>query len=795
MSIETKSVQFGAKEMVFETGKIAKQANGAIFAKYGDNVVLCTACSTGKPKFGMSFFPLSCDYQEKFYAAGRIPGSYFRREGRPTEKEVLTSRLIDRPSRPLFPDGFMCETQIIATAMSYDGVYNTDVLAMNGAFAAIAISDIPWAGPVAAVRMGRVDGELIANPSNEQVEASELDLIVVCGRQGLVMVEGKANFLAESIIIDALLFAEAACQPVLDAMEALAAAVGKEKFLFVPDEVDAELAAACRAEAFDKIAEASQIPTKMERYAALGQVKKAAVNVLSEKFPDRTGDIKDIIGGFKSEFCRKQIVDTNKRLDGRDLNEVRNIDIEVGVLPRAHGSALFTRGETQAIITITLGTGNDDQRIELLDGMTSRRFMLHYNFPPFCVGEVKFLRGAGRREIGHGTLARRGVLPILPTEEMFPYILRSVSEITESNGSSSMATVCGTSLALMDAGVPVSDAVAGIAMGLIKEGDKVAVLSDILGDEDHFGDMDFKVIGSKNGISALQMDIKIAGLDRAVLEQALAQAREGRLHILDEMNKAISTPRPEISAHAPRIFTILIDPDRIRDLIGPGGKHIRAIVSETGANINVEDDGRVNVAAVDNTVAQKAIALVRSYTASAEVGTEYDGKVVRIADFGAFVQIAPGMDGLCHISELAKGRVDRVEDICKLGDTLKVRVISVERNGKIRLSHREAMGDDAPEGGGGGGGGGDRGGRGGGDRGGRGPRREPRGGDRGGRRRRGGGDRDGGGRDGGGRDGNRGGNQEARNDDNKDGGKQDGNNNAKPEGSDSSDGSAAPSQA
>ena len=727
MTHTTKSVELGALTLTFETGKMAKQANGSIFATYGDNAVLATACSTGKPRQGMSFFPLSCDYLEKFYAAGRIPGSYFRREGRPTEKEVLTSRLIDRPSRPLFPDGFMCETQLIATVVSYDGQNDTDVVAMNAAFAATAISDIPWDGPVAAVRVGRVEGEFVANPTRDQLEDSEMNLIVVAGRKGLVMVEGQAKFVPEDVMVEALLFAEDATKPVLETIEALVAEVGKPKFAWGADPVDDELAAACREVAFDNMAAAATIKTKEERYAAVAKVKKDAVAALDERFPDRAGDIKDIVGGFKSEYCRDLTVNTRKRLDGRELDEVRPITIELGNLKRAHGSALFTRGETQGLVAVTLGTGQDDQRIELLHGMTSRRFMLHYNFPPYCVGEVKFLRSAGRREIGHGTLARRGILPILPTEDMFPYVIRSVSEITESNGSSSMATVCGTSLALMDAGVPVSDAVAGIAMGLIKQDDKIAILSDILGDEDHFGDMDFKVVGSANGISALQMDIKIDGLDRQVLTDALEQAKAGRLHILAKMNEAISSERPELSAHAPRIFTILIDPDRIRDLIGPGGKHIRGIVAETGAKIDVDDDGKVNVAAVDNDVAQKAIALVQAYTAEAEVGKDYKGTVVRIADFGAFVRIAPGMDGLCHISELAKGRIDRVEDVCKMGDELLVRCISVERNGKIRLSHREAMGDDAPEGKAGGG---DRGGRG------RGERREPRGGDRSGRRRR-----------------------------------------------------------
>ena len=731
MTHVVKSIEFGGTTLTLETGKIAKQANGSIFISYGDTSVLCTACSTGKAKPGAPFFPLMCDYQEKFYAAGRIPGSYFRREGRPTEKEVLTSRLIDRPARPLFPEGFMCDTQLIATTMSFDGENDGDVIAMLGAFAAVAISDIPWAGPVVSVRVGRVEGEFIANPTIAQREESELDLVVAVGPQGLVMVEGQANFVAEEVMVDALLFAEEVTKPLMALINELVAEVGQPKFAFEPPAVDQDLVAACREAAFDKMAAAATIPTKMERYAAVDAVKAEAVEALSEQYPERGGEIKSIVGGFKSEFCRDQIVSTGKRLDGRDLDEVRNITIELGLLKRAHGSALFTRGETQGVIAVTLGTGSDDQRIELLSGMTNRRFMLHYNFPPFSVGEVKFLRSAGRREIGHGTLARRGILPSLPKDEDFPYVLRSVSEITESNGSSSMATVCGTSLAMMDAGVPVSEAVAGIAMGLIKQDGKIAVLSDILGDEDHFGDMDFKVVGSAKGISALQMDIKIDGLDRQTLVDAMNQARAGRLHILDKMNEAISAPRPDISEHAPRIFTILIDPDRIRDLIGPGGKHIRGIVSETGAQVNVEDDGTVTVAASDNAVAQKAIEMVRMYTAQPEEGQDYDGKVVRVADFGAFVQIAPGMDGLCHISELADGRIDKVDDVCKVGDTLKVRVLNVERNGKIRLSHREAMraaGLPVPQGkkSEGGGGRGDR----------RGGGREPRGRDRDRRRSR-----------------------------------------------------------
>ena len=734
----TKSIDIGGEKLTLETGRMAKQANGSIYATYGGTAVLATACSTNKNKLNAPFFPLSCDYQERFYASGRIPGSYFRREGRQSEKETLASRLIDRPARPLFPEGFQAETQIIATVVSYDRENDGDVLAMNASFAALAISNIPWAGPVAAVRVSQVEGALVANPTTAQRAIADLEIIVAVGPSGVVMVEGEAKFVAEQVVVDALLFAQEQCQPILEAMRALAAEVGNTKAVFVSPTPDAELVTAVKAAGWDKMAAASSIPTKLERYRAVDAAKAEIVAAVAEQFPGRESEIKEIAGELKSEICREQILATGKRIDGRATDTVRQITIELGVLPRAHGSVLFTRGETQSLVGITLGTGNDDQRIEHLHGMESRRFMLHYNFPPFSVGEIKPMRGPGRREIGHGNLARRGVEPILPTQDMFPYVIRSVSEILESNGSSSMATVCGTSLGLMDAGVPVSAAVAGIAMGLITDGKRTAVLSDILGDEDHFGDMDFKVVGSAQGISSLQMDIKVDGIDRATLEKALEQARQGRLHILGEMNKAIAASRDDISVYAPRIFTILIDPDRIRDLIGPGGKHIKGIVAETGAQVDVNDDGRVNVAAVDAEVAQRAIDLVRAYTASAEVGKDYDGTVVRLADFGAFIQIAPGMDGLCHISELAEGRIEKVEDVIKLGDKIKVRVLAVDRQtGKIRLSHREAMGF-APREGGGGGGGGDRGprGGGGGGGGGGGRSREPRGGERDGRRSR-----------------------------------------------------------
>ena len=743
------SIEIGGKTLTLETGRMAKQANGAIFATYGGTAVLASAVSTNKNKVGSPFFPLSCDYQERFYASGRIPGSYFKREGRQSEKETLASRLIDRPARPLFPEGFMAETQVIATVVSYDRENDGDVLAMNASFAALAISDIPWAGPVAAVRVGRVDGTLVANPTNAERSGSELDIIVAVGPSGIVMVEGEAKFLAESIIVDALLFAQDQCKPLLAAIGELIAKSGKAKAAFTSPKPDAELLAAVKAAGWDKVAAAAAIPTKMERYATMDVVKAEIVATVAAQYPGRESEIKEMASELKSEICREQILATSRRIDGRKTDEVRPITIELGVLPRAHGSVLFTRGETQSLVGITLGTGKDDQQIEHLHGNESRRFMLHYNFPPFSTGEVKPMRGPGRREIGHGNLARRGIEQIVPTKDMFPYVIRSVSEILESNGSSSMASVCGTSLGLMDAGVPVSAAVAGIAMGLISDGKRTAVLSDILGDEDHFGDMDFKVVGSAAGISALQMDIKVDGLGRATLEQALEQARQGRLHILGEMAKAIDKPRDDISPYAPRIFTILIDPDRIRDLIGPGGKHIKGIVAETGAQVDVSDDGRVDVAAIDAEVAQRAIDLVRAYTSSAEVGKDYDGKVVRLADFGAFVQIAPGMDGLCHVSELAEGRVEKVDDVVKLGDIIKVRVLAVDRQtGKIRLSHREAMGF-APREGGGSSGGGDRGPRRDNDRGDRGPRRdgggggggdgrsrEPRGGDRDGRRSR-----------------------------------------------------------
>jgi polyribonucleotide nucleotidyltransferase len=691
------TIDIGGKQMILDTGKMAKQANGSVMITMGETSVFCTAVSTLTPKIGAQFFPLSCDYFEKYYAAGRIPGSYFRREARQADHEVLASRIIDRPCRPLFPAGFQAETQVQAMVVSYDKQNDPVVLAVNGCSAALAISDIPWGGPIAAARVGLVDGVLVCNPTRAQREGSPLDLFLVVGPNGIVMVEGGAKFVTEQQMIDALLFGEAALKPVVKAIADLAAAVGKTKAVFVSPSVDPELAAACREVAFENLGGTLSIRDKQARYAAASAVKKAAVAALIERFPGKEEAIKEIVSSFKDEICRKQIAFDRVRLDGRKLDEVRKITIETGVLKRAHGSALFTRGETQGLIAVTLGTSHDAQKYETLDAReTVKTFMLHYNFPSFSTGEVKPSRGPGRREVGHGNLAMRGIQPSLPSFEKFPYILRSVSEILESNGSSSMATVCGTSLALMDAGVPVSCAVAGVAMGLVKEGDTIGILTDILGDEDHFGDMDFKVIGNRDGISGLQMDIKIDGLDRVVLEQALEQAKAGRLHILDKMDEVLSSERPELSQYAPRIFTILINPERIKDLIGPGGKNIKAIQAATGASIDIEEDGTVRVGALDDEIATKCIEMIRGYTSEAEVGKDYDGVVTRIADFGAFVRIMPGTEGLVHISELAVGFAPSVEAVCKLGDPLKVRVVNVDRMGKIRLSHKEAMGESAP---------------------------------------------------------------------------------------------------
>jgi polyribonucleotide nucleotidyltransferase len=682
---------FHGRRLVVETGKVAKQAGGAAWIEYGETVVLVTATASHAPREGIDFFPLTCDYHEKTYAAGKIPGGFFKREGRPAEKEILTSRLIDRPIRPLFPKGFNCETQVIATVLSHDKENDPDVIAMLGASVALTISDIPFDGPIAAVRMGRVDGKLVVNPLTSELAASDVNLVVAASRDAIVMVEGGANVLPESIVLEALFGAHEAAQPLITLQDELRRKVGKPKRPVAAAAVDEALATSVREFATPKLRAALARGIKQERYAALDAVHEEAIATFGGGDLERTKQVGQLVAKVTKEVVREQIVTERKRLDGRGLADIRPITCEIDVLPRTHGSALFTRGETQALVTTTLGTSSDEQKIDALIGEHYKKFMLHYNFPPFSTGETKFLRSPGRREIGHGALAERALAPVLPSEAEFPYTIRVVSEILESNGSSSMASVCGGSLSLMQAGVPVKAAVAGVAMGLIKDGNEVRVLSDILGDEDHLGDMDFKVTGTRDGITAVQMDIKIGGVTRDVMSQALEQARQGRLHILGKMSQAIERPRGELSSHAPRIVTIKIKPDRIRDLIGPGGKTIRAIVDETGCKIDVEDDGTVLVASSDGVAMQKALDRIRGLTAEAEVGKIYRGTVRRVVDFGAFVEILPGTDGLVHISQLANERVRQVTDVVREGDVIDVKVLEVDKSGKIRLSRKEAL--------------------------------------------------------------------------------------------------------
>ena len=685
--------QVGAQTLSFETGRIAKQAGGSVLVTYGDTVVLVTA--TAAPDFNpdVDFLPLTVEYQERFYAVGRIPGSFFRREiGRPTEKETLTCRFIDRPLRPLFPEGWRHETQVIAQVMSMDQENDPDILAISAASAALSVSPIPFNGPVAGVRVGYINGEYVLNPTHSQLDDSSLNLIVAGTRNAVVMVEGGADSLGEDVILDAIFFGHKGLQPILDMQEEMVSACGKPKMEFAVPEIDSALREKVAGIAASGIAEAVTIADKMER----GRKVSETQNKVLEALADSGASEKEIKGLFKSELkraMRRKIVEEGRRIDGRAMNEVRPISCEVGLLPRAHGSALFTRGETQVIVTATLGSGEDEQRVESLYGMSFRKFMLHYNFPPYCVGEVRFMRGPSRRDIGHGALATRAVEAVLPDNGSFPYTLRVVSEVTESNGSSSMATVCGASLSLMDAGVPIKNPVSGVAMGLIQEGDKTIVLTDILGDEDHLGDMDFKVTGTSEGVTALQMDIKIEGVTREIMSKALAQAREGRLHILEEMKKAIAAPRAELSAYAPKILTISINPDKIRDLIGPGGKVIRALSADYGVKIDVEDDGTVQVFAPDTEVARQVEKEIKGITADPEVGMIYNGKVVRIMDYGAFVEILPGVDGLVHISELENRRVDKVTDVLSEGEEVRVKVLDIDQRGKIRLSRKAALED------------------------------------------------------------------------------------------------------
>ena len=688
-----KHVQIGEQTITFQTGKVARQAAGSVLVSCGDTVVLVTAQGARDPKPGMGFLPLTVDYQEKMSAAGKIPGGFFKREGKPRDEETLTSRLIDRSIRPLFAEGWACETQVIATVFSSDPKHPADTLALTGASMALSLSDLPFIGPIAGLRVCRIDGKLCVNPSFADRERSDINMFVACSKDAIVMVEGGGKEMSEADAVEALLFAQTAAQPLLAVQLEMQAAAGKTKRVVTPPVVDAALVAKVRSAASALLAPAYAVREKQARNQALDTAKKAIVAAVVAADPalaERTGAISDVLSDLKYEFVRAQILDTRRRIDGRSLDEVRAIHCETGLLPRTHGSALFTRGETQALVTVTLGTRQDEQKIDDLLGERYRSFMLHYNFPPYSVGEVKFLRGPGRREIGHGTLAERALSGLVEKTESFPYVIRVMSDILESNGSSSMATVCGGSMALMDAGAPLSAACAGIAMGLIKEGDRIAILSDILGDEDHLGDMDFKVAGTQKGITAIQMDIKIAGVTRAVMTQALEQARAGRLHILAEMAKCLQTPRVEMSTHAPRIISLRIKVDRIRDVIGPGGKVIKDIVARTGCQVNVEDDGLVQVCSTDGEASRRAIKMIQDLTQEAEVGKIYLGNVRKITDFGAFVEIFPGTDGLVHISELAHSRVKRVEDVLQEGDEVLVKVIGFDK-GKIRLSRKEAL--------------------------------------------------------------------------------------------------------
>jgi polyribonucleotide nucleotidyltransferase len=679
------------KEIIFETGRLAKQASGSILVQTGETLVLVTAVAEKQGREGIDFFPLTVDYLEMTYAAGKIPGGFFKREGRPTEKEILTARFIDRPIRPLFPDGFVSETQIIATVLSSDGDFEPDMMAINGASAALHISDIPFNGPIGAVRIGRVEGNFVVNPTPLEETYSDLNLIVVGSRNGIVMVEGGAERVSEQIVVDAIYRAYEDVLNIVEAQEKLRELAGKPKRRVTPKSKDEELFNRIKSDWSGRVEEALNIHAKLERREALNLIELEALESLGDDYQVRRSEILSFFEEIERQLIRKMILEKNVRIGGRSFTQVRDIDCEVGVLPRTHGSALFTRGETQALVIATLGTSSDEQKVEALEGSSYKSFMLHYKFPPFSVGEVKFLRGPSRREVGHGALAERAIAYLLPNDEDFPYTIRVVSEILESNGSSSMASVCGASLSLMDAGVPLAESVAGIAMGLFQEGDKIAILSDIIGDEDHHGDMDFKVAGTIQGVTALQMDIKIQGITREVLSQALFQAKQGREHILGEMSKALTEPRKEVSPYAPRIYVIFINPDRIRDIIGPGGKIIRAIQEETGTKIEVDDTGKVIIASVDVVGAEEAKKAIESLTQQAEVGKLYEGTVRKITDFGAFVEIFPGTDGLVHISQLANERVRQVTDVVKEGETVMVKVIGIDGQGKIKLSRKDAL--------------------------------------------------------------------------------------------------------
>jgi polyribonucleotide nucleotidyltransferase len=688
--LHTVEIDLDGQKITLETGKIAKQANGAVVVRSGDTVVLVSACANEEPKPGAAFFPLTVDYREYTYAAGKFPGGFIKREGRPSEKEILTSRLIDRPIRPLFPEGFMNESQVIAMVLSADPKRDPSTLAIVGAGAALAISDIPFQHVLGGVRVGMVGGKLVPNPSYDETRDAKINIVVAGTEEGIVMVEAGAQHATEEEVLDAIEYGHACCKKIAAGIRELAAKAGKKKWTVTPPVLNKELYARIEKQIRTELTDALDTKKypKLESYHRVHEAKKKVVEALPEEEKAEAGELFDHL---KERIFRDEMLKARRRPDGRAFDEIRNIDCEVGVLPRTHGSALFTRGETQALVTVTLGTKDDEQRIEMFDlTETSKRFMLHYNFPPFSVGEVGFMRGPGRREVGHGALAERSVAAVIPDDKKFPYTLRVVSDILESNGSSSMASVCGGILALMDAGVPIAEPVAGIAMGLVLEGKDYAILTDIAGAEDHYGDMDFKVAGSRRGITGLQMDIKVPNVTTKIMQEALAQAKGARLFILDKMVATIAAPRGEMSQYAPRIYTLTIPTDKIRDLIGPGGKMIRSIVDETGVKIDVEDDGSVKIFASDGESAQKAIQRVTDICAVAEVGKTYLGKVVRLAEFGAFVEIFPGTDGLLHISEISESRVKAVRDELKEGDQILVKVLALEGN-KIKLSRKAVL--------------------------------------------------------------------------------------------------------
>ena len=693
-----RDLTIGDKTLSIETGKLAKQADGSAIVRYGDTVVIVTACCSGTEREGIDFLPLTVDYREYAYASGRIPGGFFKREGKPSEKEVLTSRVIDRPLRPLFPAGWRRETQIIAFVLSSDGENDSDVLALTGASAALSFSRIPFENTIASVRVGLVNDDIVINPSYAQRAESKLDLVVAGSHEALVMVEAGAMEAAEDQIIQALEAGHTAIKQIVEQIDAMSSEIGKPKLAASPAPSVPELQQEIESQVLGPLAEAMRVKDKIENYEQVDRVLTDLLESIPDDDANKRANAKRIFKLLNEQVLRAEILERNKRLDGRTFDEIRPIWTEVGTLPRTHGSAVFTRGETQALVTTTLGTADDQQKIESLAGESFRRFMLHYNFPPFSVGEVKFLRGPGRREIGHGALAERALAPVIPDEDKFPYTIRVVSDILESNGSSSMATVCGGSLSLMDAGVPLRSPVAGVAMGLImdEESGRYAILSDIAGAEDHYGDMDFKVTGTADGITALQMDIKVTGITTEIMREALEQARVGRLHILSKMAETLSASREETSTFAPRIVTIRIPVDKIRDVIGPGGKMIRSIIERTGVKIDVEDDGQINVASSDETAAQKAINIIQELTASPELNKIYVGKIVRITDFGAFVEIMPNIDGLLHISEIALHRVKDVRDELKDGERVRVKVINVDPSGKVRLSRKALLQEGSP---------------------------------------------------------------------------------------------------